>query len=357
MAVDVNKITYKVALLYPENEKCGVHDYSLQLLASLKKQSHSKSKKVEKKSEFNIIKIPFSKSNNPLYYIGFAKKLSGQFDLIHLQHEFAEFGLFGLNFVFFALAIKKPLIVTFHEFHTKPLLYVKEKIITFLLKQKISSIIILSKHTLSQSKKFFPQSKINYSGFGIKSNQMVKVVKSNFKRKLETKIIIHPGFVRENKNQLFTVSLAKKMPQHEFVIAGGGKSSYYEKVLAESRGVKNLKITGYLSKKQYFKIMVKANLVILPYLDVSQSAVFFDAISYSKPVLTSKLDFFSEMGREKISYVSELNNDFVLNINKILKSDKKFLFSEIKKFVSNNSFDEVAKKNIKVYQRVASCQK
>jgi len=328
----------KVAFLVPQNKKCGVRDYSETLLGHIERVGAGK---------FSLEKIEFRKTNNPFYYIKLARTLSC-FDIVHMQHEFGLFGLFGLNFVPFALACPKKLVVTFHEFHEHSrLILLKERLIMAFSAPKVFAAIVLSRETEKNARIFFPEKKITNTGFGVELKAGISFEK-NPKR-----VVVHPGFIRLNKNQLFTLRLARLLPEMEFVIAGGGEGSYFEEVSAEAKKLKNVKVTDFLDEKDYCALIKGAGLVILPYTVVAQSAAFYDALSLGKPVLSSSLGFFKDMEREGACITERLDEVlFVARIKKFFSDERerKRRFSSANVFLASNAMSSVAARNARIYE-------
>jgi len=327
----------KIAFLVPQNKKCGVKDYSKMLLRHIRAAN---------KERFVIEEISFIKTNNPFYYIKLAKNLS-RFDLIHVQHEFGLFGLFGLNFVPFVFACPKKLIVTFHEFHVHGMLTkFKERFVMAFCAPKIFVAIVLSKETEKNAGIFISKHNIINTDFGTEIK-----LGCSYEKKIKP-VIVHPGFVRLNKNQLFTLRLAKILSDIDFIIAGGGEGNYFEEVCAKAQKIKNVKVTGFLNEKDYARFMKGAGLVILPYLSVSQSAAFYDALSFGKPVLASDIGFFKDMEKEGACLVESLNETaFANRIMELFSSEakRKRCLSSASTFISSNSLTSVAARNVQIY--------
>lgn len=323
----------RVVFLVPENRRCGVHDYSMSLLGGLRKQKGGKN--------ISIDLILYKNTSSASYYLGLAKELSLRYDLIHLQHEFALFGKFGIGFFWFLLGVKKPLVVTFHEFH-KGIVGLKEKML-LIPKAKISRALVLSDAAERLAEGYFPKKMVVNTGFGASPRSGVA--------RAEKGLIVHPGFIRNNKNQLFTIKLARLMPEKNFVLAGGGSGPYFEEVSRDAKGAPNVRITGFLSKKDYVKWIGKAESTILPYTDVVQSAAFFDAIAAKKKVLASNCEGFRQFEREGIVECSSLDaEEFAKKLSGFSRAGSSLLMKNINHFMKNGSFDAVAARNIEVYE-------
>jgi len=318
----------KVAFLVPSKKPCGVNRYSKMLLSEISALSKN----------LDISKTYFDQCNNPTYYFNLARKLSATYDLIHIQHEFSLFGKWGNGFFWFLLGINKPLIVTFHEFHVG-LVGTKEKLLLFLLKVKISKVIVLSKEAEKLAEHIFCSSKIINTGFGVKKQKITKFSK---------RLVVHPGFIRPNKNQLFTVELARSLPEFSFILAGEGKGEYFERVLAKANNVPNISIKTGLSDKEYSNLISKSKFVVLPYTSVVQSAVFFEALSMNKKIVASNLTFFKDFSQKKLLVTSKLEVNSFANILRKNLFPKK-IDDYIKRFNNTNSIQIVASRNVEVY--------
>lgn len=325
----------KVAFLYPRSERCGINNYSKHLYPFIKKTK-----------DFEVHKILFENTSNFFYYTGLARKLSREYDMVHLQHEFATFGRFGIGLVFFAFGISKPFVVTFHEFHDG-IVGLKEKFILLPFKAKISKVIVLSKGAEGKAVRFFGKRKVVNTEHGLsKSSEIVE------KQRVEKGLIVHPGFIRYNKNQLFTLELAKILPEKKFIFLGNGAEKYFKEVSSKAFTLKNVSLTGYVSDKNYLKIISKAELIIMPYFGVVQSGVLCDALFLRKMILASDRPYFKELENEGIIFTSPLVAEaFAKKIVSLTSRKIPVSFTKrLDDYAKDNSLDRLAEKNLAVYK-------
>ena len=332
--VNDGDVVYKICFLLPKNKNCGVHNYSEHLFEKIS---------IVTPKGIKLNKVYFKNCNNPLYYFKLARKISKVSDVIHLQHEFGLFGRFGIGFLFFMIGLRKKVIITFHELHTGKV-GLKEKLLIFPFSWKIRKVIVLSEYAAKRAKRFFPTNKIIMTGFG--------VTKKRSLQRTEKGLVVHLGLVRYNKNQLFTVKLAMENPKLNFVIAGGGDNEYYKEIVLKSKNIPNLKVTGFLSTKEYFRLIARAEFVILPYLSVVQSAVFFDTIACGKKILASDLEPFKEYEAHGVIKTSPILLD---KFSQKLNSWKgPAQVKIIDTYLDQNNLLEVAKRNVIEYNTVLS---
>lgn len=175
--------------------------------------------------------------------------------------------------------------------------------------------------------------------------------------------ILFFGYIREYKGLLYLIrALAKvkqKLPQAKLFIVGKPVESfakYQEKI--DSLGLndsveKKLEYIPFAQVKEYFN---RANVVVLPYLDISQSGILQLAFGFGKPVVVTNVGGLPEAveeGRNGFVVEPKDSDELAEKIIMILKD--KNLQKKMGEYALNlartiYSWDEIARKTINIYE-------
>lgn len=365
-----------VLVTAPGNGKTGVGDYTDDLL------SHMADIKVEK-IELQI------RSKNPLDFLRSAIYI-GRTDrsLIHIQHEYGMFGPMSLmTWIFFPVVFilsymnKTPVVLSIHEalnqnHVTKPLAPLKRiyiSMINHLLALGADHVVFLSEITKSEFIESVRPEDFTVIPHGVTVNRTVELSQQEAKTRIgyapDDVVIIEPGYIEPRKGNHVFVELAKRMPEYEFLIAGGvSNSSYYEygeEVV--SNAPENLQVTGVLEEKMFHTAFCAADLAVLPYLKtrqagivntVGQSGIFNRCIAYEVPVLGSEQTYFKRL-KNNWGCIDTFNtNDLDQATQRIRETltdeaEQEQFITAMKAYADANSFGQVAEEHKNLYQKLA----
>lgn len=140
------------------------------------------------------------------------------------------------------------------------------------------------------------------------------------KKKFQNKIIFM-GNLDKNKNPLLLIrgfqSLSHYYPQAELIILGDGPLKKKIIKIKKDKKLKKLKILGKV--KNPIKYLVNSDLLISTSKSEGISRSVLEALYYGIPVMTSNVDGANEIIKKfKSGYVFKNDNDFLLNLKKII---------------------------------------
>lgn len=122
------------------------------------------------------------------------------------------------------------------------------------------------------------------------------------------------GIIRENKGINLIIeavnNLIGKYENMQITIAGKSANGTWEKYvnLIDDETVYNLEIRT-IKNEEVADLLTKADFLLLPYLDVTQSGVLLTAYNYGLPVIASNLDGFNEyVENGKTGYLCDVND-------------------------------------------------
>jgi len=349
-----------------KNEDCGINTYTTALGSELKFE-------VE-----NLTRIGLKSHSKDIFHY-FKKGLAtanSDADIIHIQHEYGIFGPKSIGSWFFILPLLicklvygKKTIITMHNswnadtagspFRSLKIAYIKMN--NILISKLADEIIFLTEDCADDFAVSVPSSEPTIIKHGVPTSNvnLTKTQARNiFEIDNEQKLIVEPGYVRRAKGHHLLTHAAKKMPDYEFLIAGGPRTKSTEPYLKEleAKAPGNVTVTGVLEDRDFQAAFIAADLCFLPYLKASQSGIVNWAVRYNLPILASQIDYFEEL---------ESNNEFIRTIDLEKDSIPKsisYLFQNksiledmrksAKEYYKKNNMSEIAKEHRYIYENV-----
>lgn len=220
-------------------------------------------------------------------------------NIIHIQNE--------LRFPFFyewLLHRNYPVIVTVHE--PKP--FSVKKTITSSIKDfiqiincrlliKFSNKIIVhgEKHKEYLLSKKVPSSKIEIIPHGDFSSFFINKEKREIKSSKHH--ILFFGRIDHYKGIEYLIQAGKLVKEYisdiSITIAGNGDFTKYNELIGQDKNF--LVINEFISEKAAAELFQETSVVVLPYIDGSQSGIISIAYAFEKPVITTNVGNFAEM--------------------------------------------------------------
>lgn len=287
----------------PDDGSCGIGSYTSDLVKSF-----------DCSVQTNLIELR-TDSINPLTFLATAIKSGlAETNVIHVQHEYELFGprsVFAWLF-FPVLAVlscirRLPLVVTVHEVWTpemaqEPPIRPKQwyiRAVNELLIRSADHIIFLSPESEEKFRENLPVSQYSVLEHGVNRSGTMSIdeddAKAEFGYEPDDVVIVEPGYVSEGKGSHVFINLAKRMADCEFLLAGGSRRERDNSYLRELRdqAPQNVQFTGILDDSRFHAAFVASDIVVLPYLKVTQSGIFNWCIAYDVPVAASRQEYFS----------------------------------------------------------------
>jgi glycosyltransferase involved in cell wall biosynthesis len=152
-------------------------------------------------------------------------------------------------------------------------------------------------------------------------------------------------------------TISKKVTNFKIIIAGMGDFKKYRKLIKNKE--KFVIYNEYIPNEMVSELFQKASIVVLPYIEASQSGVIPIAYSFKKPVVVTDVGSIPEV-------VEDGNTGFIVPpknpkklaeaiITLLANNEKRKMMGEnaYKKMKTELSWEVIAKKTIEVYREVA----
>lgn len=350
-----------VALMTPWDQQCGNAEYAKRLAVGLERFSDVLPFDMQ-----NFIdgdrRISAGEMNR--YFADLIGRVNrSRADLVHIQHEFCFFarriGPSNERFADVCRRLDKPLVVSLHTWlksmtrnqRSRPTSQFVEGVFHRLRNRHISAalhradaIVLHSKDTYKYFVETFPKLKKRVTVIPIPIERVASahVTPSFVKHPRETWVMM-PGFVSRYKGHGHLLSAFKHLPESfKLVVAGGihpkdktGNDYWMDLIQqADVWGLQSQIIfTGFLGDPaEQGAVLSQADLFVLPYDEVGQSgsAVLADALSYDKPVITSRARSMFVYRMEKQTAFSSIAIDvgdaetFAKTIKECVRAEEKF---------------------------------
>jgi len=299
---------------------------------------------------------------NLLAFKSLTKKVS-QFkpDVVHLQ--LGGFTIDFLVFLFCKFVKKYPLVTTFHD--VKPHLGEKSLMVSYFRHwmRKYSDEIIVHGEKLKEqmiNEYSLPSEKVHAIHIG--EHQVAP-----FKRyerqdiKEDGNLILFFGRIYEYKGLEYLIKaeamITKKVPNARIVIAGAGKNFRKYEEMIGNRKDKFIVHNYLISYKEGAELFQRCSVVVLPYIDASQSGVVPTAYSFKKPVVVTDVGSISEVVDEgKTGFVvpprdSQALAEAVIRLLKDKRLRKEMGENAYNKLKNDFSWGRIAKRTIEVYEK------
>jgi len=354
----------------PMDGSCGIGTYARSLILGF-----------EDEVDVNVVTLEtHSNGLRAIYLYVRAAIRAGQTDddLVHIQHEY---GLFGpkwyLLWAFYPLLLfltrisGTPVVITVHEAWNAdrvdpPLKQLKTSyiwLVNRLITLTATSMIFLSANCEKKFKQSVTVQNCHRITHGV-DDQIIDVPKAEAKERFgfepDDTVITEPGYVRPSKGYETFLEIAERMPEYEFLIAGGsrGADEYFESVVESAPD--NVTITGHLDEDEFHLAFQASDVVVLPYNEVAQSGIFNMCMTYEIPTVASKLSYFSRIQLEyECLILFENVPDAKRRIGKLLENQliQEQVLDGLKKYQSQNSFHKICNEHIMIYQSIINTTK
>lgn len=303
-------------------------------------------------------------------------------DVIHVQHEYGLFGPVSiLSWVFFPLlwllatARGRPLVVTAHSAWDRETLDDEEGLLPLkwlyllannhLLAGVADRLIFLSENCKESFLETVPWADHVVFEHGVPLEERLEFedgeARSVFDYEESDTLVVEPGYLREQKGNHLLVDVARRCPDVQFLLAGGplnpGDESYVEGLRANAP--ENVQITGVLDDRAFQAAFEAADLVALPYLEMTQSGVFNWCAAFGAPVAASDHEYFrrldNEWGCVARFDVSDLEG-ITETIRRLLGDEgtRRRLAESIESYGQAHSLEGVARRHVELYRSLSA---
>lgn len=283
-------------------------------------------------------------------------------DVIHLQHLFGEHPWFDLRWKF--LRKKYPFVITVHDVNLHkgdnasiriPFMYRGDG-------KYIDQIIV---HGDIQKKELIKKYRNPPETVHILPRGVNSIYKSYKEKEVEEKAhrILFFGRIWEYKGLRYLIKaepiITKKVPEAEIVIAGRGEGfDKYRRMMVHKDKFKIY--DRYIPNEMVPVLFQKSSVVVLPYIDASQSGVIPLAYAFKRPVVVTNVGCLPEIVEQgKTGYIvpprdSEKLAEAIVDLLKNDLKRKKMGEEAYKKAKNELSWDNIADKTIEIYNSTLS---
>lgn len=299
-------------------------------------------------------------SNHLFIFNDFVKKIKNfKPDVVHTQIG-SGVSLFNLPFLLFLM--KYPLITTFHD--VKPHMGEYSRIRSFIpyLLRKYSNQIIVHGNRLKNQ----IINEYNVTGKIVNSVPIGEHETEPFKTyekpdlKEDGNLVLFFGRIYEYKGLKYLIQaepeITRKIPNTRIIIAGEGED--FKKYSSIMVNKENFIVYNYrIPYKEGAELFQRSSVVVLPYVEGSQSGVIPTAYSFKKPVVVTDVGSIPEIVDNGVTgfIVPARNSDElakaiikILNDSTLRKSMGEKAYTKLK---TDLSWSNIAKKTIKVYTK------
>ena len=292
----------RVALLTSWNDRCGIAEYSRQLVAALRKRA-----------EVELVPATFLPSSRAVYRV-MGKALSAG-EVGHVQHSYAFFGgMHPLRSGWKALAdtVTRPLMVTVHELDLRPTgAYRLPSFLEVAYKDWFNRSVFLHPavrrwmvHAAPLRDALLemgaPEERITYRPLPVAPPPDRPPDPAPLRRSLRLegkRPLVILGFLARRKGYDVALDALGRLPDDYVLVAAGGEhaadrtgTEAWLKEEAARRGLGDrLRVTGCLPEEALEQVTALATVVLAPFKEMSASASLNYALARRKAVIASDL--------------------------------------------------------------------
>lgn len=340
------------------DQDCGINTYTTSLENALT-------------VEYERVGIK-SRTTDIWHYIrSTVKALRSQGEVIHLQHEYGVFGpaticswavilflLFGKHFY------EKRVIITLHSAWDEgtpdpPLVLMK----SFYIWLNNRLLLLTADHVLFLSDNTYESfsSRHNIQNYSVMTHgvqtETVDRSRSEGKKALERNefLVVEPGYIRPEKGHEKFIEIAEHLPDTQFVIAGGDRTGdHREFVEMIKRGApSNVDITGVLDDENFHNWFLAADIILLPYEEVTQSGIFNWAVAYGRPMVVKETEYFRDLRAETDGIRCFTSPEEAAELLSELRDDSNLLMKmsdSLEQYRDANSMHKIAELHRDIYE-------
>jgi glycosyltransferase involved in cell wall biosynthesis len=307
-------------------------------------------------------------------------------EVIHVQHEYGLFRRDGsdhpgvMGFVFFPIVFalaslrSQKVVITMHSvidldpddaaLPVRTSLFLMHKLIVL----GTSHVIFLAPDCASsfRSQVSLPERHFSVLSHGVKTDLPTSDSEADARRELgydaDDKVVVIPGFMRPPKGHDIFVEVARRLPEYEFLVAGGARPKgedfeFARKIRADAP--ENVRITGVLDDRDFWNALAVPDLALLPYRVVTQSGTFNCCASQGLPVLASDAEYFSRIASTWGAPETVPLDDpqtVTERVRTLLEDDARraALGTAMGRYKEANSFETVGRDHVRIYRGVVA---
>lgn len=339
----------RVSVVAPPKSHGGVGAYADDLLARL---------------DVDVCQFPVDREwTNPIRYLRTAIE-SSRNSAVHVQYVYGLFGPKGvfslLFFPLIAALADGPVVVTVHEVWTDEdtagsrLKQAYRRLIHETLARFSDELVFLSHNAEREFLESVSATETRVIPHGVKTerrNTSQAAAKELFGYESDETLITLHGFINHRKGCDRFLELADRMPDYEFLLAGGSRREDRESRLRE-RAPDNLQITGVLDDEEFEASFAASDLAVLPYRQIHQSGTFNWCATYGLPVVATSIPYFERLETEYGCVETTPPESLAETVRTVLEDDERRqeLRQRMAEYRDENSFSAIAKETERLYR-------
>ena len=331
----------RIAMVTSYGVRCGIASYSENLANALAKQD----------VDVYISRLPRFGPKTKEIVLDVADRIpKDKVNLIHVQHEYGIWQGFEPDFYGYLQTLGLPIITTLHA------------VGNWQIDGGICSISkkVIVHNDFCSRKLEFPSVIIHHGCSPTKCPPMDECKKS-YGIDPRVKVVGYLGFISSYKGLETMIAAMAKIQNVGVLIAGGWhttgpETQYIVQLKQHSMQVlgNRCQWIGYVPDEQLSRVYGTMDIVIYPSKYSTESGALLTAISHGKAVIASNVSPFREKEKQGALMTFKDVNDLTRKMKKLLKDDelRHRLEEGAIKYAKANSWDNIAKKHIELYERV-----
>jgi len=339
----------KIAMVSPYFVRCGIATYTEQLNSALAKYD----------CEVYGVRLPrFGHKTSATYTNVIRSILTAKVDLIHVQHEYGLYVLFDEAFYAELKTLGKPIVTTLHAVGNWEL---DPKIVHI-----SDQIIVHNQFCFKRLSRMRDENdKITVIPHGATPLESppppTEVCKESLNIPREVPVVGYLGYVSPVKRLDFLIEAMVKVPKTALLIGGGwhieGETNYG--LALKRRTLKELpnrcRWLGYVREEDLSRVYSAMDIMVYPSLYATESGALITALSHQKAVIASNIPPFKEKEEVGALITFKTVKDLTRKIKRLLKNPKlkNQLCEGAKQYCIKNSWEQIAKQHINLYEKMA----
>ena len=333
----------KTAMVTSFGVRCGIASYSENLANALAKEG----------VDVYIVRLPRFGQKTKEIVLDVADRIpKDKVNLCHIQHEYGLYQNFEPDFYGYLQTLGLPIVTTMHA------------VGNFQVDGGVCSaskkVIV---HNEFCARKLVLPSTISPHGCSPMKCPPIDECKKSFGIDPRVKVVGYVGFISNYKGLETMIAATSKVTNAGVLIGGGwhttGPETQYI-IQLKQRSAELLgdrcKWLGFVPDETLSRVYGSMDVVIYPSIYATESGALLTAISHGKAVIASNVPPFREKEKQGALMTFKGADDLARKIKKLLKNDelRHKLEEGARKYADANSYDEVAKKHIKLYESVVA---
>jgi glycosyltransferase involved in cell wall biosynthesis len=356
-----------------------------ELIEGIARYTHALLRALEKLEGVVPVAVPFHSSDTPtlineLQGIGRALRTFGQIvkhhpDILHVQftsHAYPKLGLLLLLQLSKLSSLR--LVVTRHEFVPEKRLVKIRTIFERIVCNRADLLIVLTEYSLHAARCLRLRAKAMMTiphGLRIPARIGREEARARLGIPPEAMVLLTFGYLSSHKGLEYAIramkSISKTIPKCQLIVAGGlhpsTRDDSYARLLKRTAiedGVTgHVTFAGHVPDELVDYYFESADIVLLPYLRITQSGVLYTAVAHRVPVIASSVGGIrEELRRNQIGVLVPPGevNPLIEAVIKLLGDPKRLaLYSENEGRLSQElAWGLVAKKHLEAYRELKS---